>query len=148
MYARDTIIGCDEGLFVEFDFDNDFPAGVNGMKASDDFFAPMPSDCAVGNILYSWNYAYNTDNVNFDGIIQIQWRTSLTQINIRVRSIYSSAMSNLEFALVADGVPASDVYDYMEVMELIEPLISLQIFAQTLTVDAFSGQLVHNHLSS
>ena len=31
-----------------------------------------------------------------------------------VRSIYSSAMSNLEFALVADGVPASDVYDYME----------------------------------
>ena len=23
-------------------------------------------------------------------------------------------MSNLEFALVADGVPASDVYDYME----------------------------------
>ena len=32
VYARDTIIGCDEGLFVEFDFDNDFPAGVNGMK--------------------------------------------------------------------------------------------------------------------
>ena len=24
VYARDTIIGCDEGLFVEFDFDNDF----------------------------------------------------------------------------------------------------------------------------
>ena len=115
VYARDTIIGCDEGLFVEFDFDNDFPAGVNGMKASDDFFAPMPSDCAVGNILYSWNYAYNTDNVNFDGSYPDSMEDFFNPDKYPgVRSIYSSAMSNLEFALVADGVPASDVYDYME----------------------------------
>ncbi|SVB65399.1 uncharacterized protein METZ01_LOCUS218253, partial [marine metagenome] len=24
VYAKDTIIGCDEGIFVEFDFDKDF----------------------------------------------------------------------------------------------------------------------------
>ena len=113
VYARDTIIGCDEGLFVEFDFDNDFPAGVNGMPASEDFFAPMPSKCAVGNILYSWNFAYNTD--------VFQWNAPSTMGDFfdadkykGVRSLYSSAMSNLEFALVADGVPAADVYDYME----------------------------------
>jgi putative spermidine/putrescine transport system substrate-binding protein len=112
VYARDTIIGCDEGLFVEFDFDNDFPAGSNGVKASEDFFAPMPSKCAVGNILYSWNYAYNTEKVS----------TPPTTIGDffdpdkipGVRSLYASAMSNLEFALVADGVPAADVYTYME----------------------------------
>ena len=25
VYAKDAITGCDEGLLVEFDFDNDFP---------------------------------------------------------------------------------------------------------------------------
>ena len=57
LFAKDTITGCDEGLLVEFDFDKDFPAAPDGTPASEDFFAPMPSDCAVGNILYSWNYA-------------------------------------------------------------------------------------------
>ena len=112
VYARDTIIGCDEGLFVEFDFDNDFPAGVNGVKASDDFFAPMPSKCAVGNILYSWNYAYNTEKVSTEPKT-IGDFFDPDKIP-GVRSLYSSAMSNLEFALVADGVPAADVYTFME----------------------------------
>ena len=38
VYAMDTITGCDEGLFVEFDFDKDFPAAPDGTKASEDFF--------------------------------------------------------------------------------------------------------------
>ena len=38
----DTITGCDEGLFVEFDFDKDFPAAPDGTKASEDFFTSMP----------------------------------------------------------------------------------------------------------
>ena len=37
-------------LCPEFDFDNDFPAAPDGTKASEDFFAPMPSKCAVGNL--------------------------------------------------------------------------------------------------
>ena len=64
VFAFDTINGCDEGIFVEFDFDKDFPAAPDGTPASEDFFAPMPSSCAVGNILYSWNYAYNSKNVD------------------------------------------------------------------------------------
>ncbi len=69
VYAMDTINGCDEGLFVEFDFDKDFGPGSDGVKASDDFFTGgknpltdlpggMPSKCAVGNILYSWFEGY------------------------------------------------------------------------------------------
>jgi putative spermidine/putrescine transport system substrate-binding protein len=61
VFAKDTITGCDEGYFVEFDFDNDFPPAPDGTPASQDFFAPMPSKCAVGNILYSWNYAFSTE---------------------------------------------------------------------------------------
>ena len=63
VFAFDTINGCDEGIFVEFDFDKDFPAAPDGTPASEDFFTKMPSKCAVGNILYSWNYAYNSENV-------------------------------------------------------------------------------------
>ena len=56
VFAFDTINGCDEGIFVEFDFDKDFPAAPDGTPASKDFFAPMPSKCAVGNILYCLLY--------------------------------------------------------------------------------------------
>ena len=44
VFAFDTINGCDEGLFVEFDFDKDFPAAPDGTPASEDFFTPMPSE--------------------------------------------------------------------------------------------------------
>ncbi len=30
VFAFDTINGCDEGIFVEFDFDKDFPAAPDG----------------------------------------------------------------------------------------------------------------------
>ncbi|MDC1352476.1 extracellular solute-binding protein [Oceanospirillaceae bacterium] len=114
VYAKDTIVGCDEGLFVEFDFDNDFPAGSDGSKASNDFFTEMPSKCAVGNILYSWNYGFNTNTFpssNEPKTIQDFFDKDKFS---GTRGIYSGAMSNLEIALVADGVPAADVYDYMD----------------------------------
>jgi len=63
VYAMDTIIGWDEGIFVEFDFDKDFPPAPDGTPASEDFFTEMPSKCAVGNILYSWTYAYHDEKI-------------------------------------------------------------------------------------
>ena len=102
VFAMDTINGCDEGLFVEFDFDKDFPPAPDGTPASEDFFTSMPSKCAVGNILYSWNYAYNSE----------AWNKTPTTIkdffNTKrfpgKRAIYKSALTNLEIALAADGV--------------------------------------------
>merc|ERR1711935_573216 len=103
VYAKDTIIGCDEGIFVEFDFDKDFAPAPDGTPASQDFFTGMPSKCAVGNILYSWNYAYN------DATIGDKKPTTLkdffdTKKFPGKRSIYKGAMSNLEIAITADGV--------------------------------------------
>ena len=105
VFAMDTINGCDEGLFVEFDFDKDFPAAPDGTPASKDFFTSMPSKCAVGNILYSWNYAFNTD--------VFQWNAPSTMADFfdadkypGVRSLYSSAMSNLELAMAGTGTKA------------------------------------------
>ena len=112
VYAKDTITGCDEGLFVEFDFDNDFPPAPDGTPASEDFFTDMPSDCAVGNILYSWDYGYNTE-VFPDGPTTIEDFFDTAAFPGK-RGIYHSAMTNLEIALVADGVEASQVYNVLE----------------------------------
>ena len=103
VYAKDTIIGCDEGIFHEFDFDKDFAPAPDGTPASQDFFTSMPSKCAVGNILYSWNYAYN------DATIGSKKPNSLkdffdTKKFPGKRALYKGAMSNLEIAITADGV--------------------------------------------
>ena len=101
VFAMDTINGCDEGLFVEFDFDKDFPPAPDGTPASKDFFTAMPSKCAVGNILYSWNYAYNSDNVK--GTPKTIKDFFNTKKFPGKRAIYKSALTNLEIALAASG---------------------------------------------
>jgi len=106
LFAFDTINGCDEGLFVKFDFDKDFPAAPDGTPASEDFFAPMPSECAVGNILYSWNYAYNSNNVK--GTPKTIKDFFNTKKFPGKRAIYNGALTNLEIALAADGVKLGD----------------------------------------
>ena len=102
VFAMDTINGCDEGLFVEFDFDKDFPAAPDGTPASKDFFTTMPSKCAVGNILYSWNYAYNKNNVK--GTPKTIKDFFNTKKFPGKRAIYKGALTNLEIALAADGI--------------------------------------------
>jgi len=106
VYAKDTIIGCDEGIFHEFDFDKDFSAAPDGTPASQDFFTGMPSKCAVGNILYSWNFAYNDDKIGSKKPKTIKDFFNTKKFPGK-RAIYKGAMSNLEIALVADGVKAS-----------------------------------------
>ena len=103
VYAMDTINGCDEGLFVEFDFDKDFPPAPDGTPASKDFFTAMPSKCAVGNILYSWNYAYNNDTIGSKKPKTIKDFFDTKKFPGK-RGIYNSALTNLELALQADGV--------------------------------------------
>jgi putative spermidine/putrescine transport system substrate-binding protein len=107
VFAFDTINGCDEGLFVKFDFDKDFPPAPDGTPASEDFFTGMPSECAVGNILYSWNYAFDTRA--FGGK---EPKTIKDFFNTKKfpgkRAIYKSALTNLEIALAADGVKLGD----------------------------------------
>jgi putative spermidine/putrescine transport system substrate-binding protein len=99
VYAKDTIIGCDEGIFVEFDFDKDFAPAPDGTPASEDYFTSMPSKCAVGNILYSWNFAYNNETIG-----KKKPKTIKDFFNTKKfpgkRAIYKGAMSNLEIAMV------------------------------------------------
>ena len=117
LYAMDTIIGCDEGLFVEFDFDKDFPPAPDGTPASQDFFTAMPSKCAVGNILYSWTYAYHDEKIGSKKPKKIKDFFNTKKWPGK-RGIYKSAMHNLEIALAADGVKpgkgGSKIYEILE----------------------------------
>ena len=117
VYAMDTIIGCDEGLFVEFDFDKDFPPAPDGTPASEDFFTEMPSKCAVGNILYSWTYAYHDEKIGNKKPKNIKDFFNTKKWPGK-RGIYKSAMHNLEIALAADGVKpgkgGSNIYEILE----------------------------------
>ena len=65
------------------------------------FFTSMPSKCAVGNILYSWNYAYNDDNGKRSQTLKDFFNTKKFPGK---RAIYKGAMSNIEIAIAADGV--------------------------------------------
>ena len=117
VYAMDTIIGCDEGIFVEFDFDKDFPPAPDGTPASEDFFTTMPSKCAVGNILYSWTYAYHDEKIGSKKPKKIKDFFNTKKWPGK-RGIYKSAMHNLEIALAADGVKprkgGSKIYEMLE----------------------------------
>ena len=117
VYAMDTIIGCDEGIFVEFDFDKDFPPAPDGTPASEDFFTTMPSKCAVGNILYSWTYAYHDEKIGSKKPKKIKDFFNTKKWPGK-RGIYKSAMHNLEIALAADGIKprkgGSKIYEVLE----------------------------------
>jgi putative spermidine/putrescine transport system substrate-binding protein len=122
VFAMDTITGCDEGLFVEFDFDKDFPPAPDGTPASKDFFTSMPSKCAVGNILYSWNYAYNTEtNKGTPKTIKDFFNTKKFPGK---RGIYTGALTNLEIALAADGIKpgkgGANIYEALETEKGVE----------------------------
>ena len=102
VFANDTIDGCKEGLFHKFDFDKDFAPAPDGTPASKDFIKSMPSKCAVGNILYSWTWGYNTNNFGSNPkTIEDFFDTKKFPGK---RALYKSALSNLEIALAADGV--------------------------------------------
>ena len=113
VYAMDTINGCDEGLFVEFNFDKDFPPAPDGTPASQDFFTTMPSKCAVGNILYSWTYGYHDEKIGSNKPKKIKDFFNTKKWPGK-RGIYKTAMHNLEMALAAEGVPSGKLYDILE----------------------------------
>jgi putative spermidine/putrescine transport system substrate-binding protein len=110
----DAIRLCDEGLVETID-PAMLPAGADGTPAMDDFLPGAITDCAVASIVFSTIYAYDTtkfpegpktmadffDTAKFPG----------------KRGMRKGAKANLEMALMADGVPAAEVYGILETPE-------------------------------
>ena len=108
----DGVRGCDEGLFETLD-----PAvlapGADGSPAADDYFPDMITECGANQLFYSTVYAYNADRIAGEKPATIEDFFDLEKFPGR-RGMRRSPVVNLEFALMADGVPTEEVYAVLD----------------------------------
>ncbi len=110
----DAIRACDEGLLETIDHST-LPAGANGKPATEDFLPGTLYDCAVANIVWSTIFAYDKSKTP-DGPKTMADFFDTKKFPGK-RGLRKGAKVNLEFALMADGVPAKDVYSVLATPE-------------------------------
>ena len=110
----DAIRACDEGLLEVID-----PAilspGSDGTPATEDFLEGTLHECAVATILWSTLYIYDETKIA-NGPTTMADFFDLEKFPGK-RGMRKGAKPNLEFALMADGVAAKDVYALLETPE-------------------------------
>jgi len=111
----DAVRGCDEGLLELIDI-NTMPAGPDGTPAADDFILESQTECGVGAVFWSTVYAYNADNIPGEKPTTIEDFFDLEAFPGR-RGMRRVPQVNLEFALMADGVPLDQVYAVLDTPE-------------------------------
>jgi len=113
MVASAAITACDDGLIEEIDPDTMLAAAPDGTPASKDFFkgtlTPGGTNCFVPQIVYSTTFGYRSDKFKGDQPSTIADVFNLAKFPGK-RSLEKRANGNLEWALIADGVDAKDVY--------------------------------------
>ena len=114
----DAARGCDEGL-LEPVYREDLAPAPDGTPAADDFFPDMLTECAVGMVFYSTVYAYNPAHLAGPKPTTVSDFFDLEKFPGR-RGMRRSPLVNLEFALMADGVPVDQVYATLGTPEGVE----------------------------
>ena len=109
--AADAILLCDEGLAMEINHDKVLAAAPDGTMASKDFGDLIVSPCFIPQIVYSTTFGYRTDKVAV-APTSINDVFDLKKIPGK-RSLEKKAVNNLEWALLADGVAADQVYELL-----------------------------------
>ncbi len=105
--AHDARVGCEEGLFLRL------PEDLFPVDMASDLVIPRPNDCVGPNITWSWVTAF--DRAAFpDGAPASAADFFDTEAFPGPRAIAAFPQANLEMALMADGVPAGEVYDLLE----------------------------------
>ncbi len=112
--TADAVRLCDEGLLEEIDIST-LPAAPDGTPAADDFIEGSYNDCAIGSIVWSQIFAYNTEAVEGEPTSAADFFDLETYPG--KRGLRKNAKALLEFALMADGVPAAEVYDMLDTDE-------------------------------
>ena len=113
--AIDLERACSEGYLEVLDFD-DLPAGDDGTAAKDDFIpVALANECGVGVIVWSVIYAYNKDAAG-------PAPTTITDFFDTEkfpgkRALRKRPQVNLEWALMADGVPMDQIYEVLATPE-------------------------------
>lgn len=122
--APTLLQGCDDGIFEKIDW--------SAIGPEDDWIDGTTSECGVGTIVYATTLAY-------DGAKMADGPTTIkdlfdTRKYPGKRGLWKNPATNLEFALLADGVPASEVYDTLSTPEGVE-----RAFAK---LDTIKGSIV------
>ena len=111
----DMVRGCDEGLLEAIEIDS-LPAGADGTPAAEDFVDRAVTDCGPATIFYSTVYAYNEEHMPGEKPTTIADFFDLEKFPGR-RGMRRLPLVNLEFALIADGVPLDEVYATLDTPE-------------------------------
>ena len=111
----DMVRGCDEGLLEVVSIDS-LPAGADGTPAAEDFVEGTITDCGPATIFYSTVSAYNEKNIPGEKPTTMADFFDLEKFPGR-RGMRRSPLVNLEFALIADGVPPDKVYATLDTPE-------------------------------
>lgn len=106
--TAEMVRGCEEGMFLELDWSK--------LGGKERFIPTAVSPCGVGTIVWSVLLAYNAEKVGdkkpdeFADFWDVEtWPGK--------RGMRAGPKLNLEFALMADGVPPEDVYDVLSTPE-------------------------------
>jgi putative spermidine/putrescine transport system substrate-binding protein len=107
----DAVHGCEQGLLEKLDL-SELPPAPDGTPAKEDFYPGTLQDCAVATVLWSTIVAYNGDRFQDNPPRTLQDFFDVDQFPGR-RGLRQTPLVNLEWALMADGVPADKVYDVL-----------------------------------
>ncbi len=111
----DVVRGCDEGLLESIDT-SILPPAPDGTPATKDFLPGTIHECGIATIIWSTVYAY--DKTKFPDAKPTTMADFFdTKKFPGKRAMRKGPKPNLEFALIADGVPASEVYDVLSTPE-------------------------------
>lgn len=111
----DAVRGCDEGLLEPIDI-RLLPPGTDGTPAAEDFADGTLTRCGVGNLYGSGVYAYNEENIPGRKPTTLSDFFDLKTFPGR-RGMRRVPQVNLEWALIADGVPLDQVYTTLDTPE-------------------------------
>ncbi len=110
--APAAITLCDEGLVEEIDFDTALDPAPDGTPASVDFGESIVSPCFIPQIAYSTVFGYRSDA--FDVAPTKMADVFDLKKFPGKRALEKRPDPNLEWALIADGVPVKDVYKVLD----------------------------------
>jgi putative spermidine/putrescine transport system substrate-binding protein len=107
---------CDEGVLEKID-PATIPAGSDGTAAADDFVAGAVTECGISTDVWANVFGYDTTKLTGDKAPVTAADFYDTAKIPGKRGLRKGAKGNLEFALMADGVPAADVYKMLSTPE-------------------------------
>jgi putative spermidine/putrescine transport system substrate-binding protein len=101
--AEELALGCADGIYEKLDWDK--------LGGKDAYLPAAVSDCGVGNIVWSTGLSYDGDKLT---VAPKTWADFWdTKTFPGKRGLRKGPKYALEFALMADGVPADKVYEVL-----------------------------------